>query len=47
MTRAVAASVVPRAWDRASPRERVAITAAAVVVLGALGLGVRLAAADA
>ena len=36
MTREVAA-VVPRAWDRASPRERVAIVAAAVVVIGALG----------
>ena len=36
MTREVAASVMPRAWERASPRERVAITVAAVVVLGAL-----------
>ena len=31
-----AASVVPRVWDRASPRERVAIAAGLVVVIGAL-----------
>lgn len=36
MTNDAGASVVPRAWDRASPRERVAVVAAAVVVLSAL-----------
>ena len=35
-SRAVGASVMPRAWERASPRERIAITVAAVVVIGAL-----------
>ena len=41
MTSEVAASIMPRAWERASPRERVAITVAAVVVSGRAGLGVR------
>ena len=37
MTSGAAPSIVPRAWDRASPRERVAIVAGLAVVLGALG----------
>jgi len=37
MTGAAAPSIVPRAWERASPRERVAIVAGLAVVIGALG----------
>ena len=39
--------IAAHAWERASPRERVAIVVAAVVVVGVAWLGVRLAADDA